>query len=146
MKSHRWPYAISSFVALLMAPASVPVHAQHEGHGGTMSAEPARPYTEKLRIDKDGAVTFPGLTVLGERLLQSGTYRFEHVVEGEDHFVRFTRNDAPPSEPPSVPVRCRLEGMKGPAKKTEVYALVNSAGMRQIERIQVKGERVRHVF
>lgn len=146
MKSHRWPYAISSFVALLMAPASVPVHAQHAGHGGTMSAEPARPYTEKLRIDKDGAVTFLGPTVLGERLLQPGTYRFEHVVEGEDHFVRFTGGDASLSEPLSVRVRCRLERMKGPAKKTEVYAQVNSAGMRQVEKIQVQGESVRHVF
>ena len=145
MKLHQWPYAVFSLLALLVAPASVPVHAQHAGHGGAMSAE-SRPYTEKLRLDKDGAVTFLGPTVLGERILQSGTYRFEHVVEGEDHFVGFTRDDAPPSAPPSARVRCRLERMKGPAKNTEVYALVNSAGMRQLERIQVKGESVRHVF
>lgn len=146
MKRYQLSYAISSFVALLVAPASVPVHAQHAGHGGTMSAEPARPYTEKLKIGKDGTVAFAGATVLGEWILKPGTYRFEHAVEGADHFVAFTPSDAPPSEPPSVRVRCRLEGMKKPAKKTEVYAQVNSGGMRQLERIEVQGESVRHVF
>ncbi len=106
-----------------------------------MSAEPVRPYTEKLRIGKDGSVTFPGPTVLGEWVLKPGTYRFEHAVEGTDHFIAFTVSDAPLSEPPSVRVRCRLEGMKKPAKKTEVYAQVNSGGMRQLERIEVQGGR-----
>ena len=146
MKRYQLSYAISSFVALLVAPASVPVHAQHAGHGGTMSAEPARPYTEKLKIGKDGTVAFAGPTVLGEWVLKPGTYRFEHAVEGADHFVAFTPSDAPPSEPPSVRVRCRLVPLKKPAKRTEIHALVNSGGSRTIEAIQVRGESVRHVF
>ena len=147
MKPSHWPYVVSSFLALLVTGAGLSARAQHGGHGGGGPAPvPDRPYTEKLRVGADGSVTFKGAAILGNRLIPPGTYRFEHSVEGSEHFVQFRGIGASPDSPPMARVACRLERLKKPAKKTEVYALVNSAGVRELDRIQIQGEDVKHVF
>ncbi len=147
MKSSWRLVVVNPLLALSLVAASPPARAQHSGHGGPVAApEFDRPYTEKLKIGEDGAVTFPGPTAVGEWLLKPGRYRFEHAVEGEAHFISFSRSDTPTSAPPEVRVRCQLERMKKPAKKTEVYALVYGAGARKLDRIHVQGESAKHVF
>ena len=138
---------ITALLSLASAGPGPLVLGQHGGHG----APPAPrgpytgPYTEKLRVSKEGDVTFSTLTAAGEWLISPGKYRFEHVVEGDEHFVRFERGDATAVQPP-IRVRCRLVPLKKPAKRTEIHALVNSGGSRTIEAIQVRGESVKHVF
>ncbi len=145
MKSLHRPLAMTALLSLALAGAGPLVLGQHGGHGAGALPAPQGPYTERLRVGKEGTVTFSSLTAAGEWLISAGRYRFEHIVEGDEHFIRFERGDATAVQPP-VRVRCRLVPLKKPAKRTEVYTLVNSGGGRTIEAIQVQGESVKHVF
>ncbi len=146
MRSSHRSFVVRSCLALLLAAAAGPGRAQHAGHGAAAGPEPARPYTERLRIGDDGAVTFPGPTAVGDWLLKPGSYRLEHAVEGGEHFIAFISSEALPAGAPAVRVRCRLEALKKPAKKTEVYALVSGGGARRVDWIRVQGESVAHLF
>lgn len=146
MKSLHRPLVITALLSLASAGPGPLVLGQHGGHGAPpVHQAPQGPYTERLRVSKEGDVTFSTLTAAGEWLISPGRYRFEHVVEGDEHFIRFERGDATATQPP-VRVRCRLVPLKKPAKRTEIHALVNSGGGRTIEAIQVRGESVKHVF
>ena len=132
-----------------------PAMAQHSGHGGGIGEVPrdAKPYIEKLRVNDQGEVKFSGDTRVGDLLLKRGKYRFEHVVEGKDHFVVFNRTDSPSKQADSATVnqqalrvRCWLEPLDKPAKRTAFYSTVTVSGERTVQRLQMQGENVRHVF
>jgi len=145
-----------SFWLILMLTLTVgyfnyPAMAQHGGHTGV--AMPEKPYIEKVRVNDQGEVKFSGDTHVGGLLLKPGKYRFQHVAEGADHFIVFKRTDLPgeqadsdASDQPALRVRCWLEPLDKPAKRTEFYTNVNVRGDRTVERLQVQGENVRHVF
>ena len=125
--------------------------AQHGGH--TETAMPEKPYIEKLRVNDQGEVKLSGDTRVGDLLLKRGKYQFQHVVEGEDHFIAFKRTDPPGKQADlamanqqALRVRCRLEPLGKPAKQTEFYTTVTVRGERTVERLQVQGENVKHVF
>jgi hypothetical protein len=138
-------------LALFLGYFNVPAIAQHGGH--TEIAMPERPYMEKVRVNDQAEVKFSSDTRVGDSLLKRGKYRLKHVVEGEDHFIAFTRIDQPGKQADSATVpqealraRCRLEPLGKPAKQTEFYMTVSVRGDRTIERLQVQGENVKHVF
>jgi hypothetical protein len=85
---------------------------------------------------------------VGDAVLKRGKYKFEHVVEGEEHFIAFRRVDDPAVEAweQVIRVRCRLEPLNKPAIQTELYSTVTARGERTIERAQVQGESIKHVF
>ncbi len=144
---HRSLAVVASFV-FSFAGNSRPARAQHGGHGGgSVAKEESRPEgrsTEKLKVTEEGSVTFKAQTAVGEWLLDPGTYRFQHVVEGEEHFVRFGTSD--PQSAEAARVKCGLEPLRKPAKKTQVYVTWYGSRIGRVERIEVRGESVRHVF
>lgn len=138
-------------LALFLGYFNVPAIAQHGGH--TEVAMPERPYIEKVRVNDQAEVKFSSDTRVGELSLKRGKYRLKHVVEGEDHFIAFTRIDQPGKQADSATAnqealraRCRLEPLGKPAKQTEFYMTVSVRGDRTVERLQVQGENVKHVF
>ena len=146
MNSSRRFFALALMSVLALGYFNLPVRAQHSGHGEI--AMPERPYIEKLGVNKDGEVKLPDDARVGYAFLKRGTYRFEHVVQGEEHFIAFKRvnESAVEAEEQIVRVRCRLEPLNKPAKHTEFFSTVTAKGTRTIERVQIQGENVKHVF
>ena len=125
--------------------------AQHGGH--TATTMPEKPYIEKLRVNDQGEVKFSGDTRVGDLLLTQGKYRFEHVVEGDDHFIAFTRTEQTGKQADPIMahqqvlrMRCRLAPLGKAAKQTEFYSTVTVRGDRTVESLQVQGENVKHIF
>lgn len=144
-------YGLILMLTLFLGFIKVSATAQHGGH--TETAMPEKPYIEKLRVNDQGEVKFSGDTRVGDLLLKRGKYRFEHVVEGDDHFIAFWRTDQTAKHADSAPanqqglrVRCRLAPLGKPAKQTEFYSTVTVRGDRTVESLQVQGENVKHVF
>ena len=90
--------------------------AQHSGHGEV--SIPERPYIEKLRVNKDGQVKLSKDARVGSAVLKRGRYVFEHIDEGEGHFIAFKRVDVSGVEAREqvIRVKCRLEPLNKPAK------------------------------
>ena len=151
MQPSNKSFGLILMLALFLGYFNVPASSQHSGH--TEIAMPERPYIEKVRVNDQGEVKFSSDTRAGDLLLKRGKYRFQHLVEGEDHFIAFTRIDQPGKQADAATanqealrVRCRLEPLGKPAKQTEFYTTVTVRGDRTVERLQVQGESVKHVF
>lgn len=146
MYSSKRSFAVTIMFVLSVGSFGLSVWAQHSGHGEV--AMPERPYIEKLRLNKDGQVKLSTDARVGDAALKRGKYKFEHVVEGEEHFIAFRRVDesAVEAREQVIRVKCRLEPLNKPAKHTELYSTVTGRGERTIERAQVQGESVKHVF
>ncbi len=139
----------SAMLIFLLGIFSLPVAAQHSGHGTSPAPSMSdRPYIEKMRVNEQGEVKLSGETLVGGMLLKSGKYKFQHVVEGEDHMVSFERVDRPEAQAEQALFRLktRLEPIDKPAKRTEFHSTVSIKGERIVQKIYVQGENVRHVF
>ncbi len=144
--AHALLVVVASLV-LSFAGGSVPARAQHAGHGGGSVPKEEnrleRRSAERLKVTEQGFVTFKAQTAVGESLLEPGTYRFQHDVEGEEHFVGFGTS---PRESTAARVKCGLEPLHRPAKATQVYVTWYGSRIGRVERIEVRGESVGHVF
>jgi len=144
-------FGLILMLTLFLGYLNSPAMAQHGGHSEV--AMPEKPYIEKIRVNDQGEVRFSGDTRVGDLLLKRGKYQFQHVTAGEDHFIAFRRTDQPgrladsaTANQQALRVRCRLEPLGKPAKQTEFYTTVTVSGVRTVERLQVQGENVRHIF
>ena len=151
MQTIRKLFGVILTLALFLGYFNIPAIAQHSGHTGI--AMPEGPYTEKVRVNDQAEVKFSSDTRVGDLSLKRGKYRLKHVVEGEEHFIAFTRIDQPGKQADSATAnqealraRCKLEPLSKPAKHTEFYTAVSVRGDRTVERLQVQGENVKHVF
>ena len=126
--------------------------AQHGGMTHTGNKASAQ-HGEMTRLGKKGELPISSPTRVGDVLLEPGTYRVQHVVEGEDHVVVF--NKLPHARPgyqysgkgkEVARVKCRLEPLGEKAKHDGMRFGTNAAGETTIEEVHVKGEDVRHVF
>jgi hypothetical protein len=132
-----WPFAAA---AVLFYTGTVAVGAEHE---------------HAMKIGKTGEATFAKETRIGDLTLQPGRYKFQHRVEGAEHFVHFTEwTKAIPSssiqtttEPKAHPgeVKCRVEFMNKKVANTTLYLTAEGDAMR-ITKIEIGGENVAHFF
>ena len=146
MNSSGRSFAMALMFVLSAGYFGLSARAQHSGHGEV--SIPERPYIEKLRINEDGQVKLSTDARVGGAVLKRGRYVFEHVVEGEGHFIAFKRVDVSGVEAQEqvIRVKCRLEPLNKPAKHTELHSKVTTRGEKTIEKLQIQGENVRHVF
>ena len=142
----------AAILATALGAFAATTSAQHGGmtHGGNTAA--AR-HDDMTRLGKKGELPISSPTRVGDVLLEPGTYRVQHLVEGEDHFVVFSRLPHPrPGYQHSgkgkevARVKCRLEPLGEEAKHSGMRFGTNAAGETTIEEVHVKGEDVRHVF
>ena len=142
----------SAMPIFLLGIFSLSAVAQHSGHDASAPAGSPyldeRPYIEKVRVNEQGEIKLSGDTQVGGVFLKKGRYKFQHVVEGEDHLVSFERVDRPDAqaEQATFRVKSRMEPIDKPAKRTEFHSTVSIKGERIVQRIYVQGESVRHVF
>ncbi len=145
----------AAILATALGAFAATTSAQHGGmtHGGNTAA--AR-HDDMTRLGKKGELPISSPTRVGDVLLEPGTYRVQHAVEGEDHFITFRKMSHTRSDQPSYPqgtpgkevarVKCRLESLGEKAKHSGMRFGTNAAGETTIEEVHVKGENVRHVF
>ncbi len=116
------------------------------------SAGSAAEQEQGLKVGKKGDVTFRQETKVGEMTFKPGRYRFQHRVEGDEHFVHFTEWTQPyapggAAGPVAHPgeVRCRIEPLGKKASQTAVYT-ISEGGARRVTKVVVRGENVAHIF
>lgn len=146
-------FVTTALLALVSGAFAVAVSAQHGGmtHGGNTTA--AARHDEMTRLGKKGELPISSPTRVGDVLLEPGTYRVQHLVEGDDHFVVFSKLPHPrpgyqhSGEGKEVArVKCRLEPLGEKAKHSGMRFGTNAAGEATVEEVHMKGEDVRHVF
>ncbi len=136
MKRNFLPSLLIAAATLLLF-SSAAISAEHE---------------HQLKVGKTGEVVFQKETKVGELTLKPGRYKFQHRVEGDDHFVHFTEwtNPYPVGEtgrPKSHlgEVKCRIEPSSKKVSQTRIYA-VNEGAYQRLTKVEVGGENVAHVF
>lgn len=120
----------------------------------TMSSAASANSVKKIKVGKTGAITLKAPTNVGTFTLPPGRYLVQHRVVGSDHRIHFTllkENLSPGARSRSstidVPdeVSCRLEAMNARARQTIVFT-EQKGYSRRINRIEITGEDVAHVF
>lgn len=139
-------FSLSLLVATAMPlfyAGTVAIAAQHE-HGGQ--------HEKVLKVGKTGEVTFDKETKVGEVTLAPGRYKFQHRVEGSEHFVHFTEwtkphnigsTGAPKAHPGEI--KCRIEPLGKKVSRTAVYTR-SEGSLNHVTKVQVGGENVEHIF
>lgn len=114
----------------------------------------AQEHEHAMKIGKTGDVTFDKETMIGDLTLKPGRYKFQHRVDGGNHFVHFTEWEkastgviqvvtGPKAHPGEV--QCKVEMLNKKVSGTTFYTSTEGAGQR-ITRIEVEGENVAHLF
>ncbi len=144
MRLQNKSIAITTMLVLLLAMSSLPALAQHEGaqHG------------DMVVIGKKGIIPFSTPVRVGETLLKPGDYQIQHVMEGQDHVIVFTKMSSAgsggylPSRPTKevTRVKCNVEPLGEKAKHNGIRFGTNSAGEKTVEEVHIKGENVKHIF
>ena len=149
-KSNRswWP-VIAAAAWMITSAGNTSLAAQHD-HG----SRPGNSQDRTLKVGKNGEMTLDTETKVGDLTLKPGRYRFQHRVEGADHFVHFTEwtKQSPyrPNEtgtPKAHPgeVRCRLEPLTKKVSQTKLSLQKEDGGYRLV-RVEVAGEKAAHLF
>lgn len=107
---------------------------------------------QALSIGKTGEFTLTAKTKIGGVALKPGKYLVRHRVEGTRHRIHFSwlkgaSNPAALVQVVEWPVEvaCRVEPLEAKASSTALF-LNYENGVPRITRIEIRGERVAHVF
>lgn len=107
-----------------------------------------------IKVGKKGEVVITEPTQVGDTTLKPGHYRFQHRMEGNDHFVNFTELNMEQGRhatgmqmgaKEAGEIKCRVEPLDKKLTKTAIYS-DTSSGVKKVSRIEVAGENVAHVF
>lgn len=129
--------------SLLIAAATLLIYS-----GAAIAAE----HEHQLKVGKTGEVTFHKETKVGDMTLKPGRYKFQHRVEGDDHFVHFTEwtkpypaggTGAPMAHPGEM--KCKIEPLSKKVSQTTIYT-VDEGAFQRLTKVEVGGENVAHVF
>lgn len=117
--------------------------------GAAIAAE----HEHQLKVGKTGEVTFQKETKVGDMTLKPGRYKFQHRVEGDDHFVHFTEwskinpynaSEGGPTAHPGE-VKCKVEPLNKKVAATTSFT-ADEGAFQRLTRAEVGGENVAHVF
>lgn len=120
---------------------------------GTVGVAAGTEHKDKaLPVGKTGEITLTTRTKIGGVALKPGRYLVRHRVEGTSHRIHFTwlkgASDLfAPVKAVEWPVEeaCRVEPLSAKASSTSLF-LTYESGVPRITRIEIRGERVAHVF
>lgn len=137
MKSKRNLLSKGALLALLLGLFSIPLLAQHNHQGKTDVGK----QEGMINVGKKGEAPFDSPMRVGDTLLKSGNYVFQHKIEGEDHLVIFQRAGKEVAR-----VKCRLESLGQKAQRTTLYLHTGDGGEVILHAVVVKGETVKHLL
>lgn len=120
----------------------------------TGSTAVAQQHDHEMKVGKTGEVTFDKETKVGELTLKPGRYKFQHRVEGSNHFVHFTEWTRPDTGPIRLQttekahpgeVQCRVESLTKKVSATTLY-LTTEGNVQRITKVEVEGENIAHLL
>lgn len=117
-------------------------------------ALPSSAQEQVLKAGKKGEVHFTSSVRVGDVLLKRGMYQVQHTVEGENHVIVFKEVSMPAGYKMGgtwvgkevARLNCKVEATDKSVSNTKVYLRTNASGEKEIEKIQVAGEKVFHIF
>lgn len=109
---------------------------------------------QTLKTGKKGEIVLNQETKAGDLTLQPGSYLVQHRVEGEDHFVHFTKMSKGNPYSPGLTypkshegeIKCRIEPLSSKVAETKVILGPGEDGTYRIQRIEIAGENVAHLL
>ena len=109
---------------------------------------------EILKAGKKGEIHFTTAVKVGDAVLKPGMYQVQHTVDGGNHMVIFKevamdsgyKMGSPAVGKEVARVNCKVEATNKSVGNTKVYLRTNASGEKEIEKIQVAGEKVFHIF
>ena len=139
--------AATAVTALFVAAVAF---AQDHSHGQMQDQMQGKQQTTKT--GKKGKIVLPQVTKAGDLTLPPGTYLVQHRVEGDDHFVHFTKmSEAAPGSYSVYPkshegeIKCTIESLSSKATRTSVILEKQDDGTYRVLRIEIAGENIAHV-
>lgn len=107
-----------------------------------------------LKAGKKGEIHFRSSVRVGEVLLKPGMYQIQHAAEGENHVIVFKEVAMVAGYKMGVTsvgkevarVNCKVEPTNKSLSNTKIYLRTNASGEKEIEKVQVAGEKVFHIF
>ena len=102
---------------------------------GVFAADASSP-----RAGKTWSITFLDSTKVGTTMLPKGTYKAQHLADGDNHVLVF--KDASNKERARVP--CTSEQLSSKAAETEYDTGKNDAGENVLQSVVFAGDRYKH--
>lgn len=143
---NRWAtLATAIFANAVMLLGAAYAIAQESSHQHMQMSGQHQPMQmgQQLKTGKTGEITFSQATKIGDVTLPPDTYRFAHRASGDEHFMKFTGTKGKANELREI--KCQIELLPQKASQTAV-TIADEAGTRRINRIEIAGENVAHIF
>lgn len=107
-----------------------------------------------IRIDKKGEFHLSSPVRVSDTVLKEGMYQVQHVAEGGNDLIIFREiqmgyrsnmgNQQLGKE--VARVKCRIEPVTNKWKNTKLILRANGTGEKEVTEVQIKGEKVKHLF
>ena len=108
---------------------------------------------QTIKVGKKGEINLPQDAMVGDLMLKAGAYLVQHRVEGNDHFVHFTKmSEATPNSYSVYPKthegesKCFIVPLPNKASQTVVVLEKQDDGTYRLKRIEIAGENVAHLL
>jgi hypothetical protein len=98
------------------------------------------------KIAEHQTITFNSPMLLGSNELPAGTYKVDHQMQGDDHYMIFRQTDVAKSKAVEVKVKCNLVPLSEKAKRTERRYVQNAKNQNVLTEIIFQGDEAKHVF
>lgn len=132
-------FIVSTVFLLTMGSSSLPLFAQQE---------------QAIRVGKKGDFHLNAPVRVGDTVLKAGMYQVQHVAEGGDDVILFREiimgyrsnmgNQRLGKE--VARVKCRVEPTASEWKNTKLILRANATNGKEAAEVQIKGEKVKHMF
>ena len=120
---------------------------------GIFSSQLSAQQASSLIADKGGKFHIGSSVLVGTMLLESGMYRAQHVIEGNDHvlvfrIIRMNKFKNPMGNErlgeEVARVKCSVEPASKKWRHTKLIVVRNATGQRVVKVVQIAGENVLH--
>ena len=98
---------------------------------------------DNMGAGKIKTVTFDQPMKVGTSVLPVGTYKVQHVIEGEKHIMVFTTKT---SGVPEVRVPCRMENLPTRASQALIIYRRDASGLAVLNGLVFQGDKYSHNF
>lgn len=98
---------------------------------------------ENISVANSHNITFSSSVRLGDVLLTPGEYNLKHVMDGNNHFMVFTKLSGKPA---SVRVKCSLVPLPEKAQRSARTYTVNAVNEQVLQELVFVGDSAKHVF
>jgi len=96
-----------------------------------------------MGVGKINSITFTQPMKVGTSVLPQGTYKVQHVMEGENHIMVFTSKV---KDIPEVRVRCQMKNLPSRASQGTILYEKDASGVAVLNQLVFRGDTYSHNF